>query len=88
MSVVDGLIRDSGAILQCFVDERARRGRLPSGVEVVFVILPSVSVVEAHVSGGYHVGSSLESFFKRALRTIDWPAFQGSAQKVEYRFNF
>jgi predicted Zn finger-like uncharacterized protein len=85
--VIDTMIKSNKGVKSCFVQQRNETGDLPRGVKVKLTIQPSGKVSSAGLPSGDLQGSSFDSCLSSAVKSIQFPSFDGDPVTVTYPFS-
>jgi predicted Zn finger-like uncharacterized protein len=86
--VIDTMIKSNKAVKSCFVQQRNETGELPKGVKVKLTIQDSGKVSSASLPSGDLKGSDFDSCLSGAVKSIQFPPFEGDPVTVTYPFVF
>ncbi|MDP2309626.1 MAG: AgmX/PglI C-terminal domain-containing protein [Pseudomonadota bacterium] len=85
--VIDTMIKSNKGVKSCFVQQRNETGELPKGVKVKLSIQPSGKVSSAGLPSGDLQGSTFDSCLSSAVKSIQFPSFDGDPVTVTYPFS-
>ncbi|MDP2315184.1 MAG: AgmX/PglI C-terminal domain-containing protein [Pseudomonadota bacterium] len=81
------MIKSNKGVKSCFVQQRNETGDLPRGVKVKLTIQPTGKVSSAGIPSGDLQGSTFDSCLSGAVRSIQFPPFDGDPVTVTYPFS-
>jgi hypothetical protein len=81
------MIKSNKGVKSCFVTQRNETGDLPRGVKVKLTIQPSGKVSSASIPGGEWAGTDFDACLSGAVKSIQFPPFDGDPVTVTYPFS-
>lgn len=81
------MIRTNKAVKSCFVTQKAETEDFPRGVKVKLTIETTGHVSSAAIPSGEWQGTPFDDCLSGAVRSIQFPPFQGDAVTLTYPFN-
>ncbi|MFN7143573.1 MAG: AgmX/PglI C-terminal domain-containing protein [Myxococcota bacterium] len=81
------MIKSNKGVKSCFVTQRNETGDLPRGVKVKLTIQPTGKVSGASIPSGEWAGTSFDDCLSGAVRSIQFPPFEGDSVTVTYPFS-
>jgi hypothetical protein len=81
------MIKSNKGVKTCFVQQRNETGELPHGVKVKLSIQTSGKVSSASIPSGDFKGTPFDECLSGAVRSIQFPPFDGDAVTLTYPFS-
>lgn len=88
VTVLDTMLKSNKGVKTCFGKYRQETGSLPSGrITVRITVQPSGKATSANIAGGAYQNSSLDTCLSGAIKTIQFPPWDGS-ESATYNYPF
>ena len=88
VTVLDTMLKSNKGVKTCFGRYRQETGSLPSGrITVRITVQPSGKATSAKIAGGAYADSSLDTCLGSAVRSIQFPPWEGS-EPATYNYPF
>lgn len=84
--VIDTMIKNNKGVKKCFIVEKGSSGSLPSGVKVKLTVQSSGTVSSARIPSGDFAGTEFDSCVSGAVKSIQFPPFDGDPLTITYPF--